>query len=105
MALIELPKEELTVFAAYERLAVANARKQLISRSATSRVDAEAAKRRLADEYDAAQARGEVATFGKRSQPERLSPAPPSAKDIGLTRKQIHEARAVRDDRRWSERC
>jgi hypothetical protein len=39
VALIELLKE-LPVFAAFERLAVANTRKQLISRSATSRVDA-----------------------------------------------------------------
>lgn len=55
------------------------------------------AKRRLADEYDAAQERGEVATVGKRSQPERLTQAPPSAADIGLSRKDIHEAREIRD--------
>jgi hypothetical protein len=55
------------------------------------------AKRRLADEYDAAQERGEVATVGKRSQPERLQPTPPSAADIGLSRKDIHEARIIRD--------
>jgi hypothetical protein len=56
------------------------------------------AKRRLADEYDAAQERGEVAgpRDGKlgRSQPERLKPP---ASDLGLTRKDIHEARIVRD--------
>jgi len=51
----------------------------------------------LADEYDAAQARGEVATVGKRSQPERLVEAPPSAADIGISRKTIHEARQIRD--------
>lgn len=58
-----------------------------------------AAKRRLADEYDAAQARGEVATVGKRSQPERLAPAPPSAEEIFGPggRKQVHEARRIRD--------
>ena len=55
------------------------------------------AKRRLADEYDAAQERGEVATVGKRSQAERLIEAPPSAADIGLSRKDIHEARLIRD--------
>lgn len=55
------------------------------------------AKRRLADEYDAAQERGEVATVGKRSQAERLTEAPPRAADIGLTRKDIHEAREIRD--------
>jgi uncharacterized protein YjiS (DUF1127 family) len=46
---------------------------------------------RLADEYDAAQQRGEVAGANdgrRRSQTERL----PSAADIGLTRKQVHEA-------------
>lgn len=55
------------------------------------------AKRRLADEYDAAQARGEVAGScegrPRRSGVERL----PDASDLGLTRKQIHEARQVRD--------
>lgn len=54
------------------------------------------AKRRLADEYDAAQARGEVATTGKRSQVEHSVPAPTAA-DIGLTRKDVFEARKVRD--------
>lgn len=58
-----------------------------------------AAKRRLADEYDAAQERGEVAGRkggGERSGLER-SPAKPPASLVGVTRKQIHEARAVRD--------
>lgn len=55
------------------------------------------AKVRLAEEYDAAQERGEVATVGKRSQPERLVEAPPSAAEIGLSRKDIHEARQIRD--------
>lgn len=51
------------------------------------------AKRRLADEYDAAQERGEV--VGKlRSKTELTKP---TAADIGLTRKDIHEAREVRD--------
>lgn len=56
------------------------------------------AKRRLADEYDAAQERGEVASQrdGKlgRSEPERLKP---TAEDVGLSRKEIHEARIIRD--------
>ena len=56
------------------------------------------AKRRLADEYDAAQERGDVASShdGKlgRSQPERLKA---TASDLGLTRKDIHEARIIRD--------
>ena len=55
------------------------------------------AKRRLADEYDAAQERGEVASRGgERSGLEHSVPAP-SAADIGLSRKDIHEARIVRD--------
>ena len=56
------------------------------------------AKRRLADEYDAAQERGEVATHGGN----RVSNVPdrndaPTAADLGLSRKDIHEARQIRD--------
>lgn len=47
------------------------------------------AKRRLADEYDAAQERGEVRRAGNSSTPEELV----SAADLGLTHKDIHEAR------------
>lgn len=56
-----------------------------------------AAKRRLADEYDAAQARGEVAKLGDNlpSVPERN--AKPTAADVGLTRKEVHDARQLRD--------
>ena len=46
-----------------------------------------------ADEYDAAQERGEVAGQGKPSKEEGL----PTAEHIGLSRKAIHEARAIRD--------
>ena len=60
-----------------------------------------AAKRRLADEYDAAQERGEVATrqnnpgsVGHVSE-ENMPPA--TADNLGLTRKAIHEARQLRD--------
>lgn len=51
-------------------------------------------KRRLADEYDAAQERGEVRTQGgnQTSKAEVCGPA-----EIGLTHKDIHEARIVRD--------
>lgn len=52
-----------------------------------------AAKRRLADEYDAAQERGEV--VGKLRSAEELSK--PTAADVGLSRKDIHEARIIRD--------
>jgi hypothetical protein len=57
-------------------------------------IEAEA-KRRLADEYDAAQERGEVAKAGdpRPSKTEGLA----TVSDIGLTHKTIHEARKVRD--------
>ena len=55
------------------------------------------AKVRLADEYDAAQARGEVAKRGGERSGQEHSPPPPPAADLGLTRKQIHEARMTRD--------
>lgn len=74
----------------------------MIRTQADAREIAAGAERRLADEYDAAQERGEVATVGKRSQPERLKQAPPTAADIGVTRKMIHEARAVRNAERES---
>lgn len=52
------------------------------------------AKRRLADEYDAAQGRGEVATAGgDKSKIPNENFA--TVADIGLTHKEIHEARAV----------
>ena len=52
------------------------------------------AKRRLADEYDAAQLRGEVRSNGERSfsQTEKVGFA-----DVGLNAKDIHEARQIRD--------
>ena len=46
------------------------------------------AKRRLADEYDAARDRGEVAGQGKPCKPEGFT----TAADIGLSHKEIHEA-------------
>lgn len=53
------------------------------------------AKRRLADEYDAAQERGEVRT---RADNQHVPPGnKPTVEEIGLTRKQIHEARQIRD--------
>jgi hypothetical protein len=54
------------------------------------------AKRRLADEYDAAQDRGEVQRHGKVEVSEgNLKPA--TLEDLGLTKKQVHEARQIRD--------
>ena len=68
------------------------------AKTATDALEIEAqAKRRLADEYDAAQERGEVATARdgdhRRSDRER----PPTVADVGLSRKDIHEARIIRD--------
>lgn len=68
---------------------------------ATHRAEADAleieamAKRRLADEYDAAQERGEVAKRGKPiNVPERNNKA--TTAEIGIRRKDIHEARQMR---------
>ena len=56
------------------------------------------AKQRLTDEYDAAQVRGEIGQSGARTD---LVPSGnevvPTAEDLGLTRKQVYEARQVRD--------
>lgn len=59
------------------------------------------AKIRLADEYDAAQARGEVASTGDTLRrgtgvPEQNAGKAVAA-DIGITRKEVHEARRLRD--------
>ncbi len=48
----------------------------------------------LADEYDAAQERGEVARAGDNQHNQEVVP---NSNDLGLTRKQIHEARQIRD--------
>lgn len=60
------------------------------------------AKRRLADEYDAAQARGEVAGHGHglklgRNRPDIGVTNIGTVKDIGVSSYDIHEARKVRD--------
>ncbi|GAA5058285.1 hypothetical protein GCM10023208_24620 [Erythrobacter westpacificensis] len=53
---------------------------------------------RLADEYDAAQERGEIGRQGKPvTVPDENGIVPATAADAGLTRKQIHEARQLRD--------
>ena len=72
--------------------------------AATHRAQADAleieaqAKRRLAEEYDAAQERGEVQADGRPktcSRRERFHAA--TAADLGLSRKDIHDARLLRD--------
>ena len=58
-----------------------------------------AAQCRLADEYDAAQERGEAQKPGgdRRSINIPKENNDPTVKDIGLTSKQVYEARAIRD--------
>lgn len=53
------------------------------------------AKRRLADEYDAAQERGEVRDANQGRSASALEV--PSVADLGMTHKQVHEARQIRD--------
>ncbi|MCE8538177.1 hypothetical protein KBY27_12005 [Ruegeria pomeroyi] len=53
-----------------------------------------AAKRRLADEYDAAQARGEVAGLGTN---QHRDEGVVVSNTLGLRRDQIHDARLIRD--------
>ncbi len=57
-----------------------------------------AAKRRLADEYDAAQQSGEIQRHGgdrvSKVSAENLAP---KVSELGLTRKEVHEARLIRD--------
>ncbi len=53
-----------------------------------------AAKRRLADEYDAAQARGEVAGLGTN---QHRAEGVVVSNTLGLRRDQIHDARLLRD--------
>lgn len=55
---------------------------------------------RLADEYDAAQERGEVAGKGQPSNVPNGNIKPATADELGLSRKQVHEARIVRDAER-----
>lgn len=54
------------------------------------------AEMRLAEEYDAAKDRGEVAAAGHNQHTEAL----PTGKDLGLSYKDIHEARRLRDAER-----
>jgi hypothetical protein len=56
------------------------------------------AKMRLAEEYDAAQNRGEVATVGQRS--NVVGDNVSIAADLGIRRDEIHEARQFRDAER-----
>jgi len=52
------------------------------------------AKRRLAEEYDAAQLRGEVAGHGGD---RKIKVPNANLENIGLTKREVHEARQIRD--------
>ena len=75
----------------------------LASISAVYRAQADAleieslAKRRLADEYDAAQERGEVRTRADNDASSTPEEAKISVSELGLTHKDIFEARQIRD--------
>ena len=58
------------------------------------------AKIRLADEYDAAQERGEVQRHGGQGNRDVPGENIPTVEDIGLTRKDVFEARQIRDAER-----
>jgi N6-adenosine-specific RNA methylase IME4 len=55
------------------------------------------AKRRMADEYDNAQSRGEVGKRGQRTDIVPIGNKVATAEDVGLSRKQVFEARQIRD--------
>lgn len=59
-----------------------------------------AAKRRLADEYDAAQERGEVKTKADNQYASSKREEAASAREIGLNHKQIHDDRQFSDAER-----
>jgi hypothetical protein len=57
-----------------------------------------AAKRRLADEYDAAQERGEAETKGRpKNVPDENIIPPATTSEMKISRKEIHDARQLRD--------
>lgn len=55
------------------------------------------AKLRLADEYDAAQEQGQVQPHGGQGKRDVPKQNIPSVRDVGLTRKDVHEARLIRN--------
>lgn len=73
-----------------------NAHDELLAKVHRAQADAleieAAAKRRLADEYDAAQERGEISKQGAHVPAGNMR-----VDELGLSRKNIHEARIIRD--------
>lgn len=79
----------------------ANAHDSLVAAAHRAQADAleieATAKRRLADEIDTAKAAGELATDGRPKTVPDGNGFVATTTDIGLTRKQVHEARQIRD--------
>jgi hypothetical protein len=61
-----------------------------------------AAKRRLADEYDAAQQRGDLRKHGQRGKEigDSNISLPPTLEEAGVDPSYVHEARTIRDAER-----
>jgi hypothetical protein len=71
---------------------------QRVYRAQADALEIEAgAKRRLADEYDAAQERGEVGKRGDFGGVTSRGKDTPTVSDLGLSHKDLHEARTLRD--------
>jgi hypothetical protein len=84
------------------RLAKAkNAYDELIAAAHRAQADSLAieaqAKRRLADEYDLARESGVASAQGQRTDLLPVEKKVPTAADLGLSHKEVHEARVIRD--------
>jgi hypothetical protein len=80
---------------------VKNAHDELIAAAHRAQADALAieaqAKRRLADEYDQARINGTASAQGQRTDLLPDEKKVPTAADLGLSHKEVHEARVIRD--------
>ncbi|CUX41139.1 MT-A70 family protein [Agrobacterium genomosp. 5 str. CFBP 6626] len=80
---------------------VKNAHDEVVSRAYRVQADAleieSLAKRRLADEYDAAQERGEVQKHGGQGKRDISNRNIPRVVDLGISAKEIFDARQIRD--------
>lgn len=77
---------------AHDKIAAAAKRAQADALNIESEASA-----RLADEYDLAQKAGEVGKKGQRTDRKQPSEHVPTAEDVGLTRKDVMDSRALRD--------
>jgi hypothetical protein len=100
--ILEAKEEAAVAYTAAKRFAQLKAAHETIL-AACHRAQADAlviearAQSRLADEYDAAQERGEVKKHGRKKSDIPNENITSTVEDIGLTSKQVHEARQVRD--------